>query len=117
MPDFPGIEKAESTSEWDAGFPLVHKIRPKDEDYWKNIAAPRKRSSRWLPAKDVGESVWQFDSDTVSHSDESNARPHARGEGDRSRHRAKRSLPATQRPQKDQETNNGFPLSRGRGSG
>lgn len=35
MPDFPGIEKAESTSDWDAGFPLVHKIRPKDEDYWK----------------------------------------------------------------------------------
>jgi len=35
MPDFPGIEKAESTSDWDAGFPLVHKIRPKDEEYWK----------------------------------------------------------------------------------
>ncbi len=35
MPDFPGIEKAESTHDWDAGFPLVHKIRPQDEDYWK----------------------------------------------------------------------------------
>jgi ABC-type antimicrobial peptide transport system permease subunit len=35
MPDFPGIEKAESTRDWDAGFPLVYKIRPKDEDYWK----------------------------------------------------------------------------------
>ena len=35
MPDFPGIEKAESTSEWDAGFPLTYKVRPKDEDYWK----------------------------------------------------------------------------------
>ncbi|MBI3850969.1 MAG: FtsX-like permease family protein [Verrucomicrobia bacterium] len=35
MPDFPGIEKAESTHDWDAGFPLVHKIRPRDEDYWK----------------------------------------------------------------------------------
>jgi len=35
MPDFPGIEKAESTSDWDAGFPLVHKIRQKDEVYWK----------------------------------------------------------------------------------
>ncbi len=35
MPEFPGIEKAESTRDWDAGFPLVHKIRPKDEDYWK----------------------------------------------------------------------------------
>ncbi len=35
MPEFPGIEKAESTHDWDAGFPLVHKIRQKDEDYWK----------------------------------------------------------------------------------
>jgi ABC-type antimicrobial peptide transport system permease subunit len=35
MPDFPGIEKAESTSEWDAGFPLTYKVRDKDDDYWK----------------------------------------------------------------------------------
>jgi len=35
MPDFPGIEKAENPRDWNAGFPLVHKIRPKDEDYWK----------------------------------------------------------------------------------
>jgi putative ABC transport system permease protein len=35
MPDFPGIENAESTADWDAGFPLLYKIRPKDEDYWK----------------------------------------------------------------------------------
>ena len=35
MPDFPGIEKAESTSEWDAGFPLTYKVRTKDDDYWK----------------------------------------------------------------------------------
>ncbi len=37
MPDFPGIENAESTADWDAGFPLVYKIRPKDEDYWKKF--------------------------------------------------------------------------------
>lgn len=36
MPEFPGIEKAESTSEWDAGFPLTYEIRSKDDDYWKN---------------------------------------------------------------------------------
>jgi hypothetical protein len=36
MPDFPGIENAEKASDWDAGFPLVHKIRPQDEEYWKN---------------------------------------------------------------------------------
>jgi ABC-type antimicrobial peptide transport system permease subunit len=36
MPDFPGIEKAESTSDWDAGFPVDLKvIRAKDEEYWK----------------------------------------------------------------------------------
>jgi putative ABC transport system permease protein len=35
MPDFPGIAKAESTQDWDTGFPLVYKIREKDEAYWK----------------------------------------------------------------------------------
>ena len=35
MPDFPGIEKAESTRDWDAGFPLTYKIRDQDEKYWK----------------------------------------------------------------------------------
>jgi putative ABC transport system permease protein len=35
MPDFPGLEKAETTKDWDFGFELVHEIRPKDEDYWK----------------------------------------------------------------------------------
>jgi putative ABC transport system permease protein len=36
MPDFPGLAKAESTHDWDAGFPLVHTIRPKDDQYWKD---------------------------------------------------------------------------------
>jgi len=35
MPDFPGIDKAESTRDWDAGFPLTYEIRKKDDDYWK----------------------------------------------------------------------------------
>jgi ABC-type antimicrobial peptide transport system permease subunit len=35
MPDFPGIEKAESTRDWDAGFPLTYRVRDKDEEYWK----------------------------------------------------------------------------------
>lgn len=35
MPDFPGIEKAESTSDWDAGFPLTYEVRKQDDDYWK----------------------------------------------------------------------------------
>lgn len=37
LPDFPGIAKAESTANWDAGFPIdLGKIRPKDEQYWKD---------------------------------------------------------------------------------
>ena len=35
MPEFPGLTKAESTHDWDAGFPLVYPIRDKDEAYWK----------------------------------------------------------------------------------
>jgi len=35
MPEFPGLAKAESTHDWDAGFELVHKIRDPDEAYWK----------------------------------------------------------------------------------
>lgn len=35
MPEFPGLSKAESTRDWDAGFPLVHSIRDEDEAYWK----------------------------------------------------------------------------------
>jgi ABC-type antimicrobial peptide transport system permease subunit len=36
MPDFPGIETAESTRDWDAGFEVdLKRIRPKDEAYWK----------------------------------------------------------------------------------
>ena len=37
MPDFPGLAKAESTENWDAGFPIqMSKLRPKDEKYWKD---------------------------------------------------------------------------------
>jgi putative ABC transport system permease protein len=36
LPDFPGIAKAEKTENWDAGFAIdMQKIRPKDEEYWK----------------------------------------------------------------------------------
>jgi ABC-type antimicrobial peptide transport system permease subunit len=36
MPDFPGLEKAESTRDWDPSLPVsLAKIRPKDEEYWK----------------------------------------------------------------------------------
>jgi ABC-type antimicrobial peptide transport system permease subunit len=36
MPDFPGLAKAESSHDWDTGFPIdLKKIREKDEQYWK----------------------------------------------------------------------------------
>jgi hypothetical protein len=35
MPDFPGVAKAESAGDWDTSFPLVHTIRPKDDEYWR----------------------------------------------------------------------------------
>jgi ABC-type antimicrobial peptide transport system permease subunit len=36
MPDFPGIEKADSARDWNAGFEVdLKRIRPKDEAYWK----------------------------------------------------------------------------------
>jgi len=35
MPEFPGLAKAESTQDWDGGFPLVYPIRQKDEQYWR----------------------------------------------------------------------------------
>jgi ABC-type antimicrobial peptide transport system permease subunit len=42
MPEFPGLAKAESTHDWDAGFPLTYPIRDKDEAYWKqNRGTPK----------------------------------------------------------------------------
>ncbi|MCE5229601.1 ABC transporter permease [bacterium] len=42
-PDFPGIVQAESLGDWDPPFPMdMHRIRPKDEEYWdKYRAAPK----------------------------------------------------------------------------
>ncbi len=38
MPDFPGLAKAESSHDWDTGFPIdLGKIRDKDEKYWKDF--------------------------------------------------------------------------------
>ncbi len=35
MPEFPGVARAEKPGDWRTSFRLVHKIRPKDEEYWK----------------------------------------------------------------------------------
>ncbi len=36
LPDISGLAKAESTQDWNIGFPLIYKFRKKDDDYWKN---------------------------------------------------------------------------------
>jgi putative ABC transport system permease protein len=55
MPDFPGLAKAESTENWDAGFPIqLSKIRPKDEAYWKQYRGTPKAFIS-LPA---GQQLW-----------------------------------------------------------
>src|SRR5947207_2793349 len=54
MPEFPGLAKAESTHDWDAGFPLVHKIRDQDEAYWKQYRGTPKAFIT-LPA---GQKMW-----------------------------------------------------------
>lgn len=54
MPGFPGLAKAESTSDWDAGFPLVHKIRDQDEAYWKEHRGTPKAFVTW----EAGRRLW-----------------------------------------------------------
>jgi ABC-type antimicrobial peptide transport system permease subunit len=54
MPEFPGLAKAESTHDWDAGFPLVHKIRDQDEAFWKQYRGTPK-AFLTLPA---GQKLW-----------------------------------------------------------
>ena len=58
MPEFPGISKAESTHDWDAGFQLVHEIRPKDEAYWKQYrGTPKAFVSSAGGEKTVGQPI------------------------------------------------------------
>ena len=55
LPDFPGIAKAESTQNWDAGFPIdLGKIRPKDEQYWKDYRGTPKAFVTLL----AGQQMW-----------------------------------------------------------
>jgi ABC-type antimicrobial peptide transport system permease subunit len=85
MPQFPGIEKAETTAEWDTAFPLVHKIRPQDDEYWTDyrgtpkafitLAAGQKMwANRFgnltavrfpVPTNQVGDEVASLHSDTA----------------------------------------------------
>ncbi len=55
MPDFPGVSKAEKTEDWDAGFAIdMKKIRPKDEQYWKE----RRGTPKAFVTLTAGEKMW-----------------------------------------------------------
>jgi hypothetical protein len=54
MPEFPGLAKAESTLDWDAGFQLVHKIGDEDEAYWKKYRGTPKAFVTWS----AGSAMW-----------------------------------------------------------
>lgn len=54
MPEFPGLAKAESTHDWDAGFPLVHEIRDQDEAYWKR----RRGTPKAFVSLAAGQRMW-----------------------------------------------------------
>jgi len=55
MPEFPGIEKAESTRDWDPSLPVkLERIRPQDEDYWKNYRGTPKAFITLA----AGQSLW-----------------------------------------------------------
>jgi ABC-type antimicrobial peptide transport system permease subunit len=55
MPEFPGLAKAESTHDWDAGFPLVHQIRPQDDQYWKQYRGTPKA----FVTLNAGQRMWE----------------------------------------------------------
>jgi putative ABC transport system permease protein len=54
MPEFPGIAKAESTHDWDTGFPMSYTIRDKDEAYWRQYRGTPKAFV--TPA--AGQAMW-----------------------------------------------------------
>src|SRR5688572_3451727 len=56
VPDYPGITESETLGDWDPPFPIdLKRIRPQDEDYWKNY---RTTPKGFIPL-DVGQALWQ----------------------------------------------------------
>ena len=55
-PDYPGITESDSLHDWDPPFPLdLARIRPLDEQYWKQYRATPKAFVRWPEAASFGE--------------------------------------------------------------
>jgi hypothetical protein len=56
VPDYPGITRSETLADWDPPFPIdLKRIRPQDEDYWKQFRATPKG---FIPLT-VGQELWQ----------------------------------------------------------
>ncbi|MGD0090672.1 MAG: ABC transporter permease [Planctomycetota bacterium] len=56
MPDFPGIADVDSTHDWDSSIPIdMHKIRPKDEQYWKE----HRGTPKAFIALSAGKGLWE----------------------------------------------------------
>lgn len=54
-PDYPGITDTESLADWDPPFPIdLNRVRPKDEDYWKQF---RTTPKAFIPLA-VGQKLW-----------------------------------------------------------
>ena len=53
-PQFPGLADADSCGEWDTGIPITHKIRPKDEEYWKKYRG----SPKAFISLEAGKELW-----------------------------------------------------------
>jgi len=54
LPEIPGLAKAESTQDWNLGFPLIYKFRKKDDDYWKNYRGTPKA----FLSLSAGKKIW-----------------------------------------------------------
>src|SRR5712692_5279019 len=55
MPEFPGVAQAEKPGDWRTSFPLVHKLRPKDEEYWRQYRGTPKA----FVTLAAGRQMWQ----------------------------------------------------------
>ena len=56
VPDYPGITGSETLGDWDPPFPIdLKRIRPQDEEYWKEH---RTTPKGFIPL-DVGQDLWQ----------------------------------------------------------
>ncbi len=54
MPDFPGVATAERAGDWETSFPLVHKIRPEDDEYWQQYRGTPKA----FISLAAGQTIW-----------------------------------------------------------